>query len=186
MEKIQIAWSGDQVTGPGLSTFYFDEAWGGNKVTALATFFNDIKAFFPTGITWTIPGDGDLINDATGELAGTWTESGATTVTSTAAGNHAQGVGARVVWRTATIRGGRRVRGSTFLVPLVVNAYDSQGTISSAAMTTLTAAVDAFVTTTAGGLVIWSRPRPALAGDAVPVTSGSVPDAVSWLRSRRT
>lgn len=186
MQRLQVVWSGDQVTGPGLSTFYFSESFGGNVVTPVKNFFTAIRNVFPQGITWTIPSGGDLLNEATGELGGVWSETGGGSETSGSTNNHAQGVGCRVAWRTAAIRGGRRVRGSTFLVPLVVTGYDTQGTIAAGTITAIESAANTLLTATSGGFGVWSRPRPGLVGALVPITSCAVPDQVSWLRSRRT
>lgn len=174
------------MTGGGISTFYSDPADGTPVLSSLVTFFTAIKGLFPSGITWTIPDGGDLLNPANGELTGTWSESGGGQVTSSGgSGAYAAGVGARVVWRTAAVRGGRRVRGSTFLCPLIASQYESNGTLANAAVSTMEGAAQTLIAT-ATGIVVWSRPRPALAGAMVPISSAVVPDKVSWLRSRRT
>lgn len=186
MERTQVVWSGDIVTGGGLSTFYTDEAAGGPILAPLVTFFTAIRGSFPNGITWTIPDGGDLLNEANGQLTGTWSESGGAAVASNGgAGAYVAGVGARAVWRTSAIRGGRRVRGSTFLLPLLAAGYDPFGTLAAGTLSTLEGAVQALLTA-APGLRVWSRPRPSLAGAMIPIDSVEIPDKVSWLRSRRT
>ncbi len=186
MERTQVVWSGDVVTGGGLTTFYSDEGIGTPVLANLVTFFNAIKALFPGGITWTIPDGGDLIDEASGALTGTWSESGGGVVTSTGGTSpYVAGVGARAVWRTSAIRGGRRVRGSTFLLPLLTTQYDASGTIGPTALSTLENAAQTLLGS-ATSIGVWSRPRPGLSGALVPIDSVSVPDKVSWLRSRRT
>lgn len=186
MQRLRVEWSGSGVVGPGLTTFYADEGAGSMDPSEVVTFFDSIKALFPSTVTWTIPGEGDMLNEGTGELAGTWSASGGGTVAGTSSASYAAGVGARVRWNTAGIVGGRRVRGSTFLVPLTVNHYDGQGTLESTAVSTLATAAGALVTGLAGALVVWSRPAPGRAGTMHAVTGSSLPDRVSWLRSRRT
>ncbi len=181
-----MVWSGANVVGPGLSTFYSDPANGSPVLAPLVSFFTAIRSFFPVGITWTIPDGGDLLNPADGTLTGTWSESGGAQVTSSGAAAFAAGVGARVVWRTSAIRGGRRVRGSTFLVPLISSQYEANGTIGNTALTTMETAAQTLLSATGGALQVWSRPRPGLAGAMVPIQSAVMPDQVSWLRSRRT
>lgn len=154
--------------------------------TGAAAFFDAVKAWIPSGTTITIPNGGDLIDEATGTLIGTWGTSGATTVNTSAAGAFAGGVGGRIVWRTSVIRGGYRVRGSTFVAPLMATAYDAQGTLTGTALTALTSAANALLTNVGGELRVWSRPRPGLSGAQVPVDAADIPDKVSWLRSRRT
>lgn len=184
--RCRVAWSGDIVTGPGLSTFYWDSAGLAGYPAAVSTFFGAVKALFPAGVSWSIPSDGDVLEDTTGELVGTWSITGGSVVSSTGAGSFARGVGARVSWQTAEIRGGRRVRGTTFLAPLTTGSFDGTGAVSVTAANTIQTAAAAYLTDTAGHAVVWSRPRPTLAGDSVSITSALVPRSVSWLRSRRT
>lgn len=172
--------------GPGLSTFFFANGSPTNAPSVVANFFTMIKAQVPTGVTWTIPSGGDLIEESSGQLTGTWTGDTGGTVTSTAAGSHAQGVGARVSWLTDSIRGGRRVRGTTFVVPIHTAGYDTQGTIASSTLTAIEDAANALLNNADWNLLIWSRPRAGLNGLGVPVARVEVPDKVSWLRSRKT
>src|SRR5512138_397017 len=81
----------------------------------------------------------------------------------TGSGDFAGGVGGRIVWETDTIRGGRRVRGSTFVVPLRVGAYDGGGTLTTAVITAMEAGITAFMTQVPTQGRVWSRPRPGLA-----------------------
>lgn len=174
------------MVGDGLSTFYWGSAGLAGYPSAVLAFFNAIKAFVPTGVTWTVPSSGDLIDDATGELHGSWSISGGGTTASTGLSTYAAGVGARVVWVTGSIRGGRRVRGSTFIVPLDSGQYDADGTIKAAAVTALQNAANGYLTSVGANGLVWSRPRTGLAGAGVPISSALVPDKVSWLRGRRT
>ena len=186
IQRLRVSWSGTGVTGPGVTTFY-GVADGTMAIqVGAAEFFSALDGLIPVGTTLTIPGGGDLLDEATGELEGTWGSAPTTTINCAGSGNWAAGVGARVAWETGTVRGGRRVRGSTFVVPLTVNSYESNGSLSTTAMGGLNTAVDRMMTQAAANLVVWSRPRPGLAGAAVPVSRGVVPDRVSWLRSRRT
>lgn len=169
-----------------MTTFYA-EADGTLAIqVAAAGFFNALKGFIPTGTTIKIPQGGDLIDEATGVLTGTWGTSSSTTITCSGGGSFAAGVGARVVWKTSAIRGGRRVRGSTFVVPLITQAYESNGTLASTMQTALQTAIQDFMVQVPTQGRVWSRPRPGLAGAAVAIASGESPDRVSWLRSRRS
>jgi hypothetical protein len=178
--------------GPGVAVFYAPSG-DTTAVAALVTFYNAIKNFHPGGVAWTVPSSGDTINDANGELVGTWTQSGGATVTSTsAAGAYAAGVGARVLWQTSGIVHKRRVRGSTFLVPLLGANYQNNGTILDATVTSLQNAVNTLVGSSS--LQIWSRPHketppnpnnPDRDGASYEVTAGVVSDLVTTLRSRR-
>src|SRR4029453_3534249 len=81
------------------------------------------------------------------------------------AGTHVvQGAGGRVVWNTNGIFKGRRVRGSTFMVPLVADYWEGANAISSVATgnwATAAAALIAAVPT----LAVWSRPSGGVAGE---------------------
>lgn len=185
LARVRVVWSGAPVIGGGVSTFFVDEAATG--------FLSDIRGFFDAidltvtgGITWSFPSTGDLIDIATGELTGSWSETPAADVNSTGSGVHAAGVGTRATWRTSGIRNGRRVVGSTFIVPLHTGSYATDGTIDTATLTLLRNAADSLLTDIAGALRVYSRPSVGVAGQASPVISSNVPDKVSWLRSRRT
>jgi len=168
-----------------VSTFYFNEIHSG-FVSDVATYFNAWSTWIPTGITVTISNTGDLLDVATGQISGTWTDGGTAVATMGGAGVYAQGVGARVKWSTAGIRNGRRVRGSTFMVPTIGAAQQTDGTPAAAALTAWNTAAQALVTASASEMVIYSRPTLGVPGQASVVLSGNVPDAVSWLRTRRT
>lgn len=182
--RVRIPWTGDAITGPGLTTFF--QRSNVYDPTIYSGFFNNIKSLVPLGISWTIPATQDLIEETTGELVGTTSAGTTTTVSSTVGTAYAAGVGARIAWTTSLIRGGRRVRGSTFVCPLLTSAYDTQGSLASGTQTALQSAADTLVTALGGEMVVWSRPRPTLVGAGVPIAAGVVADKVSWLRSRRT
>lgn len=186
LQRLRCEWTGAGVEGPGLTTF-FAEADGTVAISVGATgFFNAVRAIIPTGTTIFVPNGGDVIDDATGTLTGTWGTSGGTTISCTGNGAFAGGVGARVVWETDTIRGGRRVRGSTFVVPIIAARYDTNGTVDSTVTTALQTAVADMLVQVPTQMRVWSRPRPGLTGAGVQVARGAGPDKVSWLRTRRT
>ena len=185
LARMRVTWTGSVVVGGGISTFYTTTPTNSLKA-ALQTFYTAIAGLVPTTLTWNIPSSGDTIDSATGVINGTWSEAGAdATVASTLAGAYANGVGARIVWRTSGLRGNRRVVGYTFIVPLALGSYQSGGTLTDANVTTIKNAAVALLGSQA--LQIFAKPTAAHpTGQANPVTSGTVPDKVSWLRSRRT
>lgn len=186
IQRLRCAWVGPGVEGPGLSTF-FAEADGTVAISVAASaLFDAVKSLIPTGTTITIPNGGDVIDEMTGTLTGSWGTSSTTIITCTGAGSFAGGVGGRVVWETDTVRGGRRVRGSTFIVPFIATQYDTNGTLSSTAVTALQTGLTNFLTQVPTQGRVWSRPRPGLVGAGVQISRGVAPDRVSWLRSRRT
>lgn len=173
------------MVGPGVTTFFFDEA-GSGWVADLTTFFNVVKAWIPSTTAMVVPAVGDLIDIASGELAGTWTEGAETVVTGTGVGNYTLGVGARIRWKTNGITNGRRVLGSTYIVPILNAQFEGSGGLVAAFRTALNGAASALVTAQAGSMAIYTRPAGGSGGKASDVVASEVPDAVSWLRSRRT
>jgi hypothetical protein len=102
-------------------------------------------------------------------------------------------------WKTAGVRAGRRVRGRSFLVPLLSQTFDVNGTATSAALTTVNGAAGPLYAGTEGDirLGVWARPTAIkdvngnptgeYNEDGVwhPATAHSVPDMAAVLRSRR-
>jgi len=189
MHRVRVTWTGAPVVGPSVSTFYFEELATDAPITALKNFFTANILRHPTGIQWTIPSSGDILNETDGSLAGSWSFPGAGgVVASTGPSNFANGVGYRVQWRTNGIHNERRVIGSTFMVPMEATAFEGAGNIVAGTITAVQTAASAFVTACAGDLVIWSKPKDESTADGElnAVVSAIMPDKVSWLRSRRT
>jgi hypothetical protein len=113
------------------------------------------------------------------------------TGTASSALRWAGGTGACITWKTGNIFNGHRVQGRTFLVPLV-DCYGNDGTLDPAAITAITNAGNALIAAPGAELSIWSKqfnkavPPVQIAGDNSPVSSCSVKDMASQLRSRRT
>lgn len=185
LARVRTTWSGSPVVGTGVTTFYFDEAHSG-FVADVAAFFVSLAARVPQVVTFTTLNTGDIIDEATGALVGTWTDGVTSTANSSGSGSFAAGVGVRGRWSTNGIRNGRRVRGSTFVVPLVGSAYQSDGTIDGTVWTGISNSFGALYTAGAGFQYVWSRPVAGAGGEAHLVIGSDVPDKVSWLRSRRT
>lgn len=183
--RARVTWTGGAVVGDGVSTFYFGATAAGIHA-GLAAFFDAIKNQFPSTITWGIPGSGDVIDDATGALTGTWTDGADSTVVATGAPSfYVQGAGARVKWLTSGIVAGRRVVGSTFLCPILGEKFSGAGALDDAMRTQFQTAADGLLGISTA-LLVYSRPAPGRAGSMHTVVAAQVPDKVSWLRSRRT
>jgi len=158
-------------------------------LTTLSTFFGGIASAVASGVQWVIPSAGDTFEVETGTLTGEWTEPGAGgPVNSQGAAGFVNGVGARIRWVTTGFTSRGRLIGTTFVVPLGNNSYEGAGNLTADTITDLQAAANALVAGATGSLAIWHRPSPSApaGGTAFPVASAAVPDAVSWLRSRRT
>lgn len=185
LARIRSEWTGPGLVGPAVSTFFTDETDTG-FVANIGSFWDAVKALIPAGISITTQNSGDLIDVATGALSGTWTDGSTVVVTTSAAGAFTLGAGGRVEWATSGIRNGRRVRGSTFIVPLSGGAYSNSGLINGTFQTTMNGAASALRTAMGTNFKVYSRPGPTGAGQANTVIGSDVSTAVSWLRSRRT
>lgn len=184
LNRVRVEWTGTGTIGTGLSTFYF-EAGATGFIADLTTFFNAIKSAVPNDVTWTINNGGDVLDPSDGSLAGTWTDGTSTSIIAGSGGNWAAGVGCRFKWRTGGTFLGRRVVGSTFIVPLDGSLYDATGTIDNTTRTTFLAAAAALLAGQTGDWTIWSRPNEVGAFATSAVTSVELPDKVSTLRTRR-
>lgn len=183
--RMRIDISGAGVVGASVMTLYSGSSSAGLPAAAY-TWLNASKANFPPNVTFTVPNGGDILLDTTGVLTGAWTDTGGGTVTGTGTGGFAIGVGARVVWGTSGIVNGRRVKGSTFLVPLMSGSFETDGRLRAATIAALNTPLQAFHTSMGTNQVIWSRPVPGRSGSSSTVTSATIPVNPATLRSRRT
>lgn len=195
--RVQARWGG--FTGsPGYSVFHFRDFAGGDPVTQDATdaaarvrtFFDAIKAYLPFGVTVQVESDVPVLEETNGELQTVLTAASQTVVTGNASSvaPFASPVGGVITWRTNGVREGRRVRGRTFLVPLSSAAFQADGSLLSAALTTFQTAAGALSTGTGTpDLGVWARPTTKVAADGIwyAVSSYSIPDMGAVLRSRR-
>lgn len=185
LARVRVVWSGAGVIGPGVSTFYFDEA-GSGFVAGVTSFLTSVQSRVPVGVTWAIDNTGELIDIATGDISGTWTDGTAGSVSGTGTAAYIHGVGARIVWGTAGRTNNRPVHGTTFLCPLTVTQFTTSGDMDPAAATSIQTAALALAAVAGGGLRIFTRPRAGVTGAAHEITSVSVPTNPAWLRTRKS
>jgi len=177
--------------GPGILRFYTSEPpVNTGPVTA---FFNAVKGGLARGTSWQVHNTGNVYAEQTAELTGSWTVGGdGPPIAAVPSETYPAGVGVKLVLLTSTIVAGRRVRGGPFLVPCSGSIYDNDGSINASSLTIFRDALEDLFAAE-DSLVVWSRPfvprlgqtRPARVGSLAPVTSTTVADKVSWLRSRR-
>lgn len=192
LNRVTVAWQG-WPGSPGVTQFYTDNVPAQTTIDGIRSFFQSLITLLPTGLTINVPGSGDIVEDATGGLAGSWSV-GTTPlqVTGNGAGTYAGNAGAVVHWLTNTVVTKRRLRGRTFIVPMVSSAYDATGSLSVTALNTLTTAASTLVSAAGGNLVVWHRPViqkgtgvVVRTGSNGKITSSRVPDLAVSLRSRR-
>lgn len=192
LNRVSVVWQ-NWPGSPGVSQFYLDSVAQQSSIDAIRTFFQSQAGVLPNGLTITVPGSGDIVEEQNGQLAGTWSVGTApVVVTGTGTGAYAGNAGAVVHWLTLGTAIRRRIRGRTFLVPLIANAFDATGSIATGTLTSLQNAAAALVNTMAGNMVVWHRPIiqkgtgvVIRAGSSADVTSSRVPDLAVSLRSRR-
>lgn len=184
LQRRRIHWSGFP-GGPGINTFFLQE--GATANAAFHAFYLALQSYLINTCTISFDTAGDEVDEATGALTGTWTDSSAAAITGTAAGNYAGGSGAVVEWLTADVAVHRRIVGKTFIVPLANAAFQSDGTLAAAFVTAALNAANTMVATlvTPNQLKVWHRPVHSAGGRAVDVTGARVPDLAAVLRSRR-
>ena len=186
MRRFNCAWQ-NWPGAPGVSTFYTDTTVDISVATdAFRAFFNGIAALLPSALTVQVPAVGDIISDADGSITGAWSDgTPVLVVTGTGAGAYAGNAGAVVHWLTTGVVNGRRVRGRTFIVPIIGASYESNGSLAAATLTTLNNAATALDTALGSSMLIWHRPKPPAAGSSFGLDSPRVPDLAVSLRSRR-
>lgn len=192
--KVTTQWDGFP-GAPGFTVWHFGP--GGGTVTeavdaataASRTFWDAIKARFVSAIKFTVSPEVPELDTATGHLLNVWTATTAPAVVSgTAVSAMAQPTGCSISWLTGTVRGTSRFRGRTFLVPLSVSCYDTDGTLDSAFMTNVNSAATALRTVVAAPLQVLGLPTTPGGSDGVArnVTGHQLRDRVSVLTTRRS
>lgn len=185
MNRMVLTWEGQQIQGDGKTVLCFDGSDSEPDVAAVLGAWEMLEPILPSGVTITVPGTGDKFNDTNGTLTGVWAQPGGGTVVGAGGPNCAAGVGACIGWQTGGIVNGRRLRGRTFIVPLINIIYDVDGTIIPTTMTLLQSFANALQV--ASPLGIWHRPTTpgGVDGTSYGVVSNRVRDKVAFLTSRR-
>jgi hypothetical protein len=150
----------------------------------LNNFWNSVRATQSNLVIYRIREAGRELDATTGALTGAWTDP----VVFNQAGTSGttplpDAVQALVQWRTATIVGGRFLRGRTY-IPGLGQGQTTGGNLVGSAVTTITAAAAALRASSAV-LSVWHRPVSGSGGSQVPVTAESVWNEFAVLRRRR-
>lgn len=190
--QIRVPWSIPNA-GPSVTTFHLEGMAAGQETAvsnAIRDFFLNITDRLPTAVSVVAPTEAQFLNTATGVLESVVPLPGAWNATGLSSSSYAAGAGARITWNTAGIVAGRRVRGTTFLVPLSSSCFTTDGIITAASRTDISDAATAFrgaLTAISLGteLCVYSRPAPGRPGTVHTVTSSSVPSMSATLRGRK-
>jgi len=164
---------------------------------SVRSFWEGMFSLIPADVTIKVDGVGDVIEDTTGALVGQWIFPAPAVVQCTGIGTYAAPCGGLIRWETGVIKDGRRLRGRTFVVPLINGQYQNDGSLDPTTLTYLLSAAQILVTQQSASMVVWHRPfkgapavgtkpaRPSHLGGHSLVTGASIPDKVVVLRSRR-
>lgn len=198
--RITAVWSGFS-GGPGYSNFHFTTDGGfwdggliGNEAEQAAqaaadrvgAAFTQLSSYLPGSARVDIETEAAILDSDSGEILGSVDVDTPGASATGSANVYAGPAGAIVNWRTADYRNGRRIRGRTFLVPLAIEAYQDDGTLSSPGRLAVQNFGDEMFNGSGGPeLGVWSRPINGAGGVFATVTGFNVPDMVAVLRSRR-
>jgi hypothetical protein len=194
LKRCRVALTGF-VGGPGVATYYFlDTATAQNSLHSL---WVGLASWLPTSVTVQVEPGGDIIDDVTGNLTGSWGGDIIPSIQGQANNGYASPVGALLKWQTDTIADGHRLRGRTFLVPLDKITFQTNGQMAPATAASMAALAGQFVIEQSSSFVVWHRPfagraataklkaKPAHDGGHGLVTLAAVGTKPVVLRSRR-
>lgn len=196
---VRTEWDGTS-GGPGLTQLAFlgnGEFTASNAqaaVNAVRKFWDGIKGSLPDELKLSVSPIVDIYNEANAELtASVIAPVVPLVVAGTGTTGYTGGAGLKVNWNTGIIRNGRRVKGSTFIVPALGSAFGNTGTPTAGTVLSInTAANTLMADVTAGGtaLLVWSRPLVkddviTRAGATAGVISGTLAPKSAILRGRR-
>lgn len=188
--QYKVLWSIPNA-GPSVTVLHFRDQGAPNAATIppyIRAFFAEIASRLPNDVTISFDTEVTLIDTATGQLTSAFPVESPAPVAGTHSGTWAAGAGYRLVWSTQSIRNGRRVRGSTFLVPMSGAQFDAGGKPSAAGQAAVNSAAQTMLTglgLLSTDLVVYSRPKPGMPGEQHVVGAGSVSDVAGTLRGRK-
>lgn len=197
--RVTALWTGFQ-GAPGYSKFSFNDLTSDTARNAcgaaLKAYFQTFAAYLATGMSVLVQPTVQEFDMATGALLGeaTMTSPPTATAGATSGVQWAAGAGFWVGWKTTVFFNGHRIQGRTFHCP-AVGVFDTDGTLTSSAVSNISAAAGTLVGLTSPELCIWSKlwsapdsegHRTQIGGALAPVTSYVVKDQATSLRSRRT
>lgn len=196
-----IKWdlTGD-IGGTGMTGFFFtkqnsadiDAAAVAAAAAATYSLVHAIAAQAAGDVSWRCDPQVDVYDISTGGVQPPWVITSLPSLNpGQGSGAYPAGTGARINWKTSTIRGRRLMRGCTYAVPLSGASYTSTGSVGATCTAALTTAAMAYLTAMAQGNlepVIWHRPaKGTFSGGMVGIISAGVCSSVpASLRTRRS
>jgi hypothetical protein len=160
-------------------------------VNAVRTFWDAFKTYLPNEVVLTVSPVVDVYSTSLGALVGSYTAATAPAqVTGGDTGIYSMASGVKVQWNTGVILNGRRVRGSTFIVPAGGTAFTVSGLVGATPRSSINTAganlISAMATAT-HPFGVWSRPKTTTSDDGVfsAITAPETVEKGAILRGRR-
>lgn len=190
--RYNVEWSIPNA-GPSISVFHFGHVGQQSPkvaVDALREAIFAVRSYIPDEVTATFPPGYSELNNQTGQIVDFGSITPPATVTGGYTGTWAGGSGIRLVWDTNVVARGRRVRGTTFLVPMGQNAFTNSGVVAPAAITAFNTAFGTYLTTAGASVtrpMIYSRPLPGEpgSGNASHIVAVNTSVRAATLRKRK-
>lgn len=192
--RMRVAWSGAPVTGPGVSTLFCQSDAASGWGAATVALFTALRPYCPSGVFWDIPSSVDIVDEAENRLTGQFSIGGGGQVGANGgSSDYKPGTGFRIRWATSGVVGGRKVTGTTFIIP-VLSALLPNGQLDGTTKTAVQSAVSTYISASGFNPIVYSPPVKNVPdpkgrnrdGASSVIISGSVPSTFTWLRSRRT
>lgn len=184
--KVVCTWSG--WPGAPASTVLYLDVPTNVLLDNVRNLFNGIVSMIPAGVTVTVPGTGFMIDEGTGVASGTWTATAPAAIVGTGTGAFYSGAGACITWRTASLNHhGHLIKGRSFMVPLVLSTFMSDGTLDDTKRGTIQTNANGYISAGGAHVKVWARPTTPGGSDGMSatMTSATVNDRGASLRSRR-
>jgi len=145
------------IGAPGVATMYFRDVT--SALSSVHDLWANIATTMPSDVHIQVIGFGDVIDDVTGDLVATWTQSNPAAIVGTVTGTYSAPVGLLLRWSTDTVVDGHRLRGRTFVVPCGSNMFGTDGQVIPANVVGLQTAISAFQTAQNASFAVWHRPK---------------------------
>lgn len=188
MVRITSRWDGFPGS-PGYTNLLTRPNGGGVAAAAqtfaddIHDFWNTVNGYLPAAVTVTIVPTYQVVDDVTGNVTSEGTvATPPAAVTGNSGAIYAGNAGAAINWSTDTFIDGSRLTGRTYLVPFT-GCFETNGTLSAAAIAAIAAAGQALVDANQG-LLVWHRPVGGTGGSSSDAVSATVRDRAAILRSR--
>lgn len=179
--RVTTLYSGGAITGPGINRLYFSESvTSGDAQSAVAAFYTSLTANIVNTITFTISGQVEEINDATGDITGVEDTDVVTVTGANAQDNLPLGTSLVAQLFTNTFINGRRLRGRIYL-PGFVEPNNAAGVPDATIKTAVKGYLGTLHDGGANGLLVYSPTH----GLSSSVTKTDVNPKWGLLHSRR-